>query len=94
MIQLSYNEAMKIQRSQLAWYRSKIGRKGVKIIRRHTRTCPTNIHPDRPISIMRINELVPRGGSIENLIGLNQYHSEHDINERMAVSNAIKRGLI
>ena len=65
---LSYNEARRIQRAQLAYYRQYLGRKGTLIIQRKTKPCPPGIHPDIPISIFKINELIPRGGDIENVV--------------------------
>jgi hypothetical protein len=90
MFEMTYNEAARIQRAQMVWYRQAIGRKGVQAIKRAT-TCPPDLNPDEPISIFRINELVPRGGSFESL--LTNRHPAADPTT-MAWHDAITRGLV
>ena len=94
MIKLSYNEALRIQRSQLAWYRRSIGLKGLRTIRKWTKPCLADIHPDDPISIFRINELIPRGGEIEQLIRLPRYGKRCEDVTTMALSDAIRKGML
>ena len=65
---LSYSEALQIQRALLVYNRQYLGRKGTLIIKRKTKPCPPGIHPDTPISIFKINALIPRGGDIENVV--------------------------
>ena len=65
---VSPNEALRIQRAQMCWYRPLIGRRGIKAIRGRT-TLP-NSHPDVPISIDIINDHIPRGGSFEGYLGM------------------------
>jgi len=65
---MTYNEALRIQRAQLYFYRKHIGRWGIRVIRHNTSPCPKGIHPEEPISVIDINELVPRGGAFEKLI--------------------------
>jgi len=91
MIKMSYQEAIKIQTAQIAYYRQSLGRKGILKIRHNTKPCPIDIHPEEPISIITINRLVPRGGSFESLIR----HSpmEYD-NLNCSWHDAIRRGLI
>ena len=66
MLKMTYNEAMVIQRAQMAYYRQNIGRAGVKAIHKAT-TCPEDLNPNELLDVSYINELVPRGGSFENL---------------------------
>jgi hypothetical protein len=87
--EMTYNEAMTIQRAQMAWYRRTIGRQGCKAIRQHTKPCPGN--PNKPMSIIEINGLVPRGGCFESYI--KTYPKDIDPT-RAAMHNAIRRGLI
>ena len=89
---MSYTKATRIQRAQLSWYRRYIGLSGLRQIRERTKPCPPDIHPDDDISIFLINELVPRGGSIEFII--KRWPKENGDTTRMAYNNAIMRGLI
>jgi hypothetical protein len=102
---ISYNEALRIQRSQLAWYRPMLGLKGTRSIMRSTKPCPCGIHPDLRISIIKINELVPRGGDIEYWIQMFGYTrwgrrfrdykgKGPSSDERIAWHDAIQRGLV
>ena len=68
---MTYQQALDIQWEQIAYYRRRLGRKGVKSLRAMTAKCPADIHPGKPTSIFVINDLVPRGGSIEFLISNN-----------------------
>jgi hypothetical protein len=72
IFEISYNEALKIQRAQLAYYRQSLGLRGTRMIRHATRPCPANLHPDEETSIFEINGLIPRGGSIEYIARLCQ----------------------
>lgn len=92
MFNLTYNKAILIQRSQLAWYRPFIGLSGTRKIRSRTKPCPPDIHPDEPISIFLINKLVPRGGSIEQYIRPVNPSDKDEL--RMSVSSAIEKGFI
>lgn len=67
MFRMSYQEALDIQWKQIAFYRSVIGRRGVKMLRAATKPCPPGIHPLEDISVIEINKLVPRGGAFENI---------------------------
>ena len=91
-MKMTYNEAIKIQRAQIEWYRPWIGRAGIKAIRRETKPCPFN--PDAPIFVGDINSLVPRGGSFERYVKIPRRNCGDKWEIRAAVHNAIKRGLI
>lgn len=91
MIKMTYNDAMTIQRAQLAYYRQHIGRAGVKAIRRATKTDP-NLNPEEPISVLRINELVPRGGQFERYCHPRKPGSSDPTNYDL--HNAIRRGIL
>jgi len=91
MFKMSYQEAIKIQTAQIAYYRQSLGRKGILKIRHNTKPCPTNIHPEEPVSVTTINELVPRGGSFESLI--RHRPIEYD-NLSTSWHSAIRRNLI
>ncbi len=88
--ELSYTEAMVIQRAQMVYYRQLIGRSGCKTIRANTSPCPADTHPDKPISVIEINELVPRGCNFEYLI--RSYPKDRD-QTTSAWHSAIRRGL-
>ena len=90
MFLLSYQEAIKIQTAQIAYYRRVVGRKGILSIRRNTKTCPADIHPDEEISVSIINRLVPRGAAFEYEI--RHRPSEPDFTAS-AWHDAIRRGL-
>lgn len=83
---------MLIQRAQMVWYRQHIGLSGIRTIRANTKPCPDNIHPNKPISIFEINNLVPRGGDFEHLI--RRHNNKTDQAITMATYNAVYRGLI
>ena len=89
MFLMTYNDAMTIQRAQMAWYRQAVGRSGIKAIRAATRPCPGN--PDEPMDICNINDLVPRGGCFERYI---RGYPESSDPTRMAMYDAIRRGLL
>ena len=61
---------MTIQRAQMAYYRQRIGRKGIKAIRACTKADPA-LDPNEPISIFEINRLVPRGADFERYLFAN-----------------------
>lgn len=90
MFTMTYNEALTIQRAQMVYYRNLIGRAGVKAIRGKT-FYPVDINPDEQMPISKINNLVPRGGSFENLIN---YHGQKSCPNNSAWHNAIRRGLV
>jgi len=93
---LSYNKAMLIQRAQLAYYRQHLGRSGTLEIRKRTKPCPPDVHPDTLISIFLINKLVPRGGDIENII-MKRYKKNKNVcidQNTIAWHDAIRRGLV
>lgn len=89
MFAMTFNEALQIQRAQMAYYRQSIGRKGVKWIISHT-IYPENIEPDKPMFIGDINALVPRGGCFENLLF---YRPKQYDENRHAWHDAIRKGL-
>jgi len=91
MFELSYNEALVIQRAQLAWYRRSIGLSGVRQIQKWTLPCPEHLHPDTKVFVVTINELVPRGADIERLT--RRWTDDTDPT-RMAYHDAIRRGLL
>jgi hypothetical protein len=100
MFEMSYNDAIRIQRSQMVWYRRMIGLRGTRNIRRMTKPCPPDIHPDMPISIFLINKLVPRGSNFESQFWC-KYHRKKgteqtafDQEVEMAWSDGIKKGLL
>lgn len=99
MFDMSYNEALRIQRSQMVWYRSAIGLRGIRIIKARTLPCPADIHPDEKISIFTINKLVPRGGSFERLFCYGRRYKKPpstilDEDVKMAWCDGIKRGIL
>ena len=61
--EMTYNEALKIQRAQMVWYRHLIGRAGCKQIIKDTLL--PNFNPDKPMPVHVINEYVPRGCNFE-----------------------------
>lgn len=87
---MTYNEAMVIQRAQMAYYRQMIGRKGCKAIRSRTH-CPPDLDPNKPIFVGDINGMVPRGGSFENYI--RTYPKDRDTTA-LHWHNAIRKGLV
>jgi len=89
MIHMTYNEAMTIQRAQIAYYRQLIGRPGIKAIRARTLPCPGN--PDTPMTIFDINELVPRGGDFEYYL-LPFRQDKHLDSTNVAWHDAIRKG--
>jgi len=89
-MEMTYNEAMTIQRAQMAYYRNAIGRPGIKAIRSRT-WCPTWLNPNEPMSVIDINRYVPRGGSFERYITNHRYTTD---GLNLAYSKAIRRGLI
>ena len=90
MIKMTYNKAMKIQRAQLVYYRQLIGRKGIKAIKAKTKPYPQDMNPNKLFSVIEINKLVPRGGSIENLIIPGNITTDEN---QMAWHAAIKKGI-
>ena len=90
-MKMTFNEALTIQRAQMAYYRQRIGRKGIKAIRKAT-IFPNDIEPDKPMFIGDINGLVPRGGCFERYIRLYRQISIDPTN--LALHDAIRRGLL
>jgi len=88
MFEMTFNEALTIQRAQMAYYRQSIGRKGVKVIMANT-IYPVDIQPDKLMTISDINGLVPRGGSFEVLLSYRP--TEYDTNKH-AWHDAIRKG--
>jgi hypothetical protein len=81
----------------MAYYRQTIGLKGVRAIRKATKPCPVDVHPDEPISTSRINGLVPRGGSFESLFiprNKKRITWEGYDNTSSAWHDAIRKGLV
>jgi hypothetical protein len=89
MFKMTYNEAMIIQRAQMAYYRQRIGRAGVKAIHKGT-TCPEDLNPNELLNVSYINELVPRGADFENLF--RWFGPSDPTNYDM--HNAIRRGIL
>ena len=87
---MTFNEALLIQRAQMAYYRNSIGRKGCKKIIADT-IYPIDIEPDKSMFIGDINGLVPRGGSFESLIF---YRPKEYDTTKAAWHDAIRKGLI
>ena len=71
MIEMTYNQALKIQADQIEHYhRDGMGpltTAGIAELKRQTKPCPFD--PDMMVAVTIINGLVPRGGSIENIMG-------------------------
>ena len=88
---MTINEALTIQRAQLAWYRQAIGRAGVKAIRARTKL--PNINPDKPMFIGDVNKYIPRGGSFEPDIRQKAFRSIRD-HEALSWHDGIRRGII
>ncbi len=89
MFEMTYNEAMEIQKAQMAYYRQRIGRVGIKAIKSATKPCPGN--PNEKMSVIEINRLVPRGGNFEKYIK----HRNFEINETgYHLHNAMRNGKI
>jgi len=89
MVKMTYNEAMLIQRAQMAYYRQRIGRVGCKAIHKGT-MCPEHLNPNELLDVVEINKIVPRGADFENLFcrfGPND-PTNYDLH------NAIRRGLL
>jgi len=88
---MTVNEALLIQRAQLAWYRQAIGRAGVKAIRARTKL--PNVNPDVPIPVAKVNEYIPRGGCFEAYVRPRGFRGA-DGSNALAWHNAIRRGLV
>ena len=89
MFKMTYNEAIVIQRAQMAFYRQRIGRSGCKVIRKATKGNPT-LNPNEMINVWKINKLVPRGSDFEKLV--KRFGPDDPTNYDL--HNAIKRGLL
>ena len=89
MFKMTYNEAIVIQRAQMAFYRQGIGRAGCKAIRAQT-SCPTDLNPNELLDVVTINKYVPRGGDFERY--LKRFGPDDPTNYDM--HNAIRRGIL
>ena len=67
MFTLSVKQALFIQQCQLFWHRQNIDRDNLKIIRKQTKI-PIDLDIDKQIHISKINEYIPRGGSLEKYL--------------------------
>ena len=76
----------------MSWYRHCIGRAGVKATRAATRPYLGDV--DEMISVIEINKLVPRGVYFESLISDRNKVARNNDPTRMAMYNAIRRGLV
>ena len=73
-IQMTYNEAIKIQEEQIEHYTHIMG-DGVRAkVKALTLPCPFN--PDELRPTWDINPLVPRGGTIESILGIYQNYGD------------------
>ena len=91
--ELTINEALKIQRAQMVWYRSMIGRHGCREITLRTKlnlACKDVPNADAPISAITVNGLVPRGGSFERYL-TGRHHQDDTTGP---THDAIRRGLL
>lgn len=74
MFEVTYNNALKIQQDQIDWYHKNgngpLTQAGIDKLRAMTKPCPFD--PDKMVPVRIINELVPRGGDIENIMGISQ----------------------
>ena len=71
MILATYNELLEIQERQIAYWHKEgkgpLGINGVAKIKQMTKPCPFD--PDELRPIKELNELIPRGGDIERVMG-------------------------
>lgn len=68
--EMTYNEAIEIQRKQIEYYRPRgFTAEMEQKLKAKTLPCPGD--PDEKMPMHKINELVPRGASLEYLMGLN-----------------------
>jgi hypothetical protein len=71
MFEMTYNEAIEIQEKQIAHYyrdgQGPLTTGGIAELKRRTLPCPFDPNELRPVR--EINELVPRGGDIESIMG-------------------------
>jgi hypothetical protein len=70
MIRITINEALEIQESQVKWYGHRYpgGVDALRKVMASKTKIPEGVHRDTPISIFEINRMIPRGGSIENVL--------------------------
>jgi len=73
---MTYNEAIKIQGEQMAYYhkdgKGPLTQAGIDKLRAMTKPCLFD--PDETRPVVEINRLVPRGGDIEFICGISQIH--------------------
>jgi len=67
MFTMTYNEAVRIQKSQIDFYAGHLTAGKRAELARMTKPCPFD--PDEMRPVIEINRLVPRGGIIEKLCG-------------------------
>lgn len=67
MIEMTYNEAIGIQKRQINFYARRLADGLRAELARMTKPCPFD--PDEMKSVVEINRLVPRGVTIERLCG-------------------------
>ena len=68
MFKMTYNEAIKIQKEQIKFYDRFLTDDKRAELAEMTKPCP--VDPDELRPVMEINQLVPRGVTIENLCGI------------------------
>ena len=68
MLEMTYNEAIRIHKSQVDFYVGFFTDAKRAELARMTKPCPFN--PDKMRPVIEINRLVPRGRAIEKLCGL------------------------
>ena len=68
---MTYAEAIKIQDEQIIWYgKHYLGGESALRTDVKAKTLPCTFNPNEQRSVIEINRLVPRGGSIEHMCGL------------------------
>lgn len=71
MFEITYNRAIEIQKEQIAYYyrdgQGPLTAAGIAELKSRTLPCPFD--PNEPRPVREINELVPRGGDIEYIMG-------------------------
>ena len=72
MIKMTLREALKIQSEQVAWYGQRHGAKKVAAMVANKTADLSSYDLDAPMDVADINALVPRGASIEYMIGISQ----------------------
>ena len=92
MATMSYNEALKIQGAQVAFYHKDgegaLTRAGIDKLQAMTKPCPFD--PDEKRTVIEINGLVPRGCDIEKII---VFHATQETVYLALERGAISRGV-